>query len=380
IMLGVVYSPPDQICSAFPDCGISQSKTTLLRHRVRRLEDGAVTTGDRAVWLHHRDKITASDRINHNILIAKLIALGVRRCLIPWICDFLSNRRQAVKINESRSEWAYVNGGVPQGTKLGPILFLVMINDLKMKSLNSSHWKYVDDVTISEVIKETEESRLQTELNELQQWACENDMKLNGLKCKEMVVSFLRQSDNYTPLHINDQQLELVTSFKILGLTINNHLKWNDNVAIIVKKASKRLYILRVLRRSGIPPADLLSIYNALIRSVLEYACSVWHTNLPQYLSNKIERVQKRALRILYPFTDYAEALSISRCSRLDDRRQSICQNTLQKIANPCSKLYHLLPSTRGNVHGRSLRNNNQLSLPKCRTERFKNSFIPYIS
>ena len=72
--------------------------------------------------------------------------------------------------------------------------------------------------------------------NELQQWACENDMKLNGLKCKEMVISFLRQSDNYTPLHINDQQLELVTSFKILGLTINNHLKWNDNVAIVVKK------------------------------------------------------------------------------------------------------------------------------------------------
>ena len=156
----------------------------------------------------------AFDRINHNILIAKLIALGVRRCLIPWICDFLSNRRQAVKIKESCSEWVYVNGGVPQGTKLGPVLFLVMINDLKMKSLNSSHWKYVDDVTISEVIKATEESCLQTELNELQQWACENDMKLNGLKCKEMVVSFLRHSDNNTPLYINDQQLELVTSFK----------------------------------------------------------------------------------------------------------------------------------------------------------------------
>jgi hypothetical protein len=129
---------------------------------------------------------------------------------------------------------------------------------------------------------------------------------------------------NYIPLRINDQQLELVTSFKILGLTINNHIKRNDNVAIVVKKASKRLYILRVLRRSGILSADLLSIYNALIRPVLEYACAVWHTSLPQYLANKlVERVQKLALRILYPFTDYAEALFISRCSRLDDRRHS---------------------------------------------------------
>lgn len=172
-------------------------------------------------------------------------------------------------------------------------------------------------------------------------------------------------------------QVKCYTVFKILGVTIDSHLRWNDNVDAIVKKASKRLHILRVLRRSGIPPVDLLVIYNSLVRSVLEYACAVWHTSLPQYLSNKIELVQKRAFRILHPSTHYVDALDAFGCSRLDQRRQEICINTFQKIAQPSSQLHKLLPPTREIAHGRRLRNKNKLSLPKCRTDRFKNSFIP---
>ena len=321
----------------------------------------------------------AFDRINHNILITKLLSLGARASLVPWICDFLTNRRQSVKIGSFRSDWAFINGGVPQGTKLGPILFLVVINDLELKSPLSYHWKYVDDISISECIPAQGCSSLQSDLDEIQQCASRNDMMLNGKKCKEMNVNFLRQSLVITPLSIDGQSLDQVLSFKVLGVTLNHRLKWDAHVEVTVKKASKRLYILRVLRRSGVPPSDLLLIYISLVRSVLEYACSVWHTSLTKGQSNAIELIQKRAFRIIYPGVHYADALQNANCIRTDERRHELCLKTFKKIGNPSSQLHHLFPVSRGSMHGRSLRNNNSSTLPssKCHTERYIKSFIP---
>ncbi|CAB3978520.1 Hypothetical predicted protein [Paramuricea clavata] len=135
-------------------------------------------------------------------------------------------------ITPIESAWGSVHGGVPQGTKLGPILFLVMINDLELKSpqTSASHWKYVDDLSLSESLSIRDQSTLQSDLDEIQQWAEQNDMRLNVKKCKEMVISYLRQSPNIVSLHINGNPLSIVSSFKVLGVTFNDHLKWNDNV------------------------------------------------------------------------------------------------------------------------------------------------------
>ncbi|XP_068707230.1 fibropellin-1-like [Montipora foliosa] len=152
-------------------------------------------------------------------------------------------------------------------------LFLVMINDLELKSPLESYWKYTDDVTVSKVREAQESSSLQADFDEISRWAERNDTKLNGKKCKEMTVSFLRHCLENQPLRINDRLLDSVSSFKVLGVTLNNQLKWNDNMVTMVKKASKRLYILRVLRRYGVPPADLRLTYFSLVRTP-EYCTS----------------------------------------------------------------------------------------------------------
>ena len=144
----------------------------------------------------------------------------------------------------------------------------------------------------------------------------------------------------------------------------------------IIKKASKRLHILRILKRASVPPQDLLVIYASLVRSVLEYCCPVWHNNLPQYLSDLVERVQKRAFRIILPNTTYSEALAELKSMSLSETRDELCKKTIKKIVKGTS-LSHLLPTTRVCAHGRDLRNGNNRSSFSCRTNRFKNSFFP---
>ena len=109
-----------------------------------------------------------------------------------------------------------------------------------------------------------------------------------------MTIFILRTRPDFQPLLINNLPLEHVPSYKVLGPTLCNTLKWNDDIKEIVNKASKLLYILRVLKGAGVPSSDLLNVYFALIRSVLDYFCVTWSNSLPLYLSDKIKRVAQR--------------------------------------------------------------------------------------
>ena len=144
----------------------------------------------------------AFDRINHNVLINKLIELGVRRSLIPWIINFPSNHRQCVRLSELTSNWMPSTARVPQGTKLGPTLFLVMVNDLKTHE-NVDNWKFLDDISMAEALSRDAIPAIQSNLESTAIWTNYNWMKLNASKCKETLMCFLKKRPEIQPLCVN---------------------------------------------------------------------------------------------------------------------------------------------------------------------------------
>ena len=124
--------------------------------------------------------------------------------------------------------------GVPQGTKLGPWLFLVMIHDINVNGVNL--WKYVDDTSMAEIVHKGQPSGIQVAVDELVRQAETDKFQLNEIKCKELQISFSRSGDSFEEVTINNKPIEVVTSVKLLGLTISNNIKWNAHIENVFKK------------------------------------------------------------------------------------------------------------------------------------------------
>ena len=151
------------------------------------------------------------------------------------------DRKQRVKLScDCFSEWEAVPAGVPHGTKLGPWLFLIMINDLSVA--DTTLWKYVDDTTLAESVSKNEISSMQSRVDELVRQSEADGFQLNESKCKELRISFSRSGSIVDHITINDKQMEVVSSAKLLGVVVSDNLRWNAHVESICKKAATRLY------------------------------------------------------------------------------------------------------------------------------------------
>ena len=289
----------------------------------------------------------AFNRQNHNILITKLSDLGCPAWLVKIVMAFLKDRNMVVRYKGATSSSKYLPGGGPQGTLLGLLLFIILINDAGFKNQTSNvgdvitskknlneanqiHLKYVDDLTVAEsiilkdnVIEVPIEERLQPdvfhartghalipgnsssrvfqEINEINEYATANEMKLNLKKTKFMLFNPSRKIDFMPTFSLdNHTEIELVEEMKLLGVVITSDMKFNKNTEFIVKRAFKRIWMLKRLKNLGANSEQLIDVYIKQIRSVVELAVPVWHSSLSLSDKADIERVQKAALQVIF--------------------------------------------------------------------------------
>jgi len=177
-------------------------------------------------------------------------------------------------------------------------------------------------------------------------------MVLNLTKTKEVVLGPPSITSNLLSISASSHQIQRASEAKLLGVHIDSNLSWHTHVEAIVSKAIQRLYFLKQLKRARVPHAQLLHFYISVIRPVLEYAVPVWHHLLTKSQTNSIESVQKRALRIIYPFSNDMPCSNYLDLADLDSYTVSTQRNELShkffhSIVHPTSSLHCLLPPPR---------------------------------
>ena len=252
----------------------------------------------------------AFDRVWHRGLLFKLQYVGISGMLLQWFTDYLHNRKQRVVLPGANSDWTAVNSGVPQGSILGPLLFLLYINDI-VENINSSIRLFADDTSLYIIVDNPVEAanQLNSNLSKFHQWATKWLVKFNPAKSETVIFSRKQNKPYHPPLLLNQKQGNEITSHKHLGLVFSNDCSWHEHLDYIKAKAWSRINIMRKLKFK-LNRRSLQTIYFSFIRPLLEYADVVWD-NCTQYEVNDLEKIQNEAARIVTGATKLASINSL---------------------------------------------------------------------
>ena len=249
------------------------------------------------------DLSKAFDLINHNTLVRKLRKYGFSDTAVKLCLNYLSHRQQFVEYGNSISKWKVITQGVPQGSILGPLFFILYINDLPLVSSKFKYIIYADDTCLFSTIQQFDPNNtlnpnviaenINIELSKINNWVTVNKLKLNVSKTKSMIFHVRQKTIMQPIMKLGNENIEYVDNFNFLGIHIDEFICWSTHIEKLSTKLSRTLGILSRLKNE-LPHHILKLIYNSLFNSHLYYGILNWGYN-----SGNISNLQKKAVRVI---------------------------------------------------------------------------------
>ena len=316
----------------------------------------------------------------HRGVLHKLEKSGISGNLLKWFESYLTERKQCVLLNGCRSSIRNLNAGVPQGSILGPMFFLIYINDL-VDVVKTGIRLYADDSTLFVISDSPEEAAeaLNEDLVSISNWARDWFVTFNA--DKTISLNFCRNKQRHLPsLYMNDTEIQDSIQHKHLGCILQNNAKWNRHIEGVVTKCSRRIGILKGLQFQ-LDRHTLEILYKAFIKPIMDYASAVW-INCTGEQQNELEKLQLSALRVItgaIKGTSHHKIYEESHFITTIESRHRRHLLLFYKIyhGHSPSTISSLLPHHTRQQSDYNLRNKNQLALHRARTEMLRNSFIP---
>ena len=319
-----------------PGVGTTEALISL-SHQVAE----AIDDGKDGVLLSTFDYSKAFDRAAHQLILSELQFLECPEWIVNIVQSYLTGRKLTVRVGDTTSEERTLKGGSSQGARLGVILFIIACNRItKNFPQRVKSFRYVDDVLNAEKVKLEDEiicTNSQIAFENLIATAQETKMLINPEKTKIMVV---HRSSREIKAKLNvpdtDDEIESGGPLRLLGYMAGTNMTDPEvHVQEVEKKVRKRLWMITRLKRGGVEEARLVQIYMAMVRSVIEYVSPVYHSWLRAGQAERLERLQRRALKMIFGFgTSYRRCLEKAKIDRLDIRRDQALIKYAKKMSS----------------------------------------------